>query len=217
LAEALPVLRGHHPGDGTFGDANNVNTSYTPGTNDKVNGSVTLTLTTNNPAGPCNAVSDQVLITINPEAIIDAGPNQNICSDGFASLSGTIGGGASSASWSTLGDGSFGNANNLTTTYTPGSNDITNGSVTLTLTTNNPAGPCNAASDQMTINIFPAATVDAGPNQTFAPMDSLTSAEPLAEELPVLHGQPPETVHLEMLTAQARRTHQGQMIKQMEV
>jgi hypothetical protein len=44
----------------------------------------------------------------------------------------------------------FGNANVLNTTYTPSSADITAGSVTLTLTSNDPGGACpGAASDQM--------------------------------------------------------------------
>jgi hypothetical protein len=47
---------------------------------------------------------------------------KQFCSDGFANLSGTIGGGASSASWSSSGDGTFGNANSTSTTYTPGAN-----------------------------------------------------------------------------------------------
>jgi hypothetical protein len=96
---------------------------------DKTNGSVTLTLTTDNRLVRVELESDQLVITINQEATVSAGSNLNICSDQSASLSGSIGGSATSATWSTSGDGSFGNANNLSTSYTPGSNDVANGSV----------------------------------------------------------------------------------------
>ncbi|MEO8151006.1 MAG: hypothetical protein ABI723_25455 [Bacteroidia bacterium] len=51
-------------GDGTFNNTSALNAVYTPGTNDKLNGSVLLTLTPN-AAGVCPVSSDNVLITIN--------------------------------------------------------------------------------------------------------------------------------------------------------
>src|SRR5690606_11706281 len=149
-------------GDGSFDVITNPNAIYTPGPNDIANGTVTLTLATDDPAGPCPAVSDDVILTINPQPIVDAGPDQTICSSGSAVLAGTFGGGASSATWSTSGDGTFDNPSALNATYTPGSGDITAGMVTLTLTTNDPAGPCVAESDDVIITIEPEATVDAG-------------------------------------------------------
>jgi hypothetical protein len=53
-------------GSGTFSPNNTtLNATYTPSAADILAGSVTLTLTAN-PAGPCPAVSDNVVITINP-------------------------------------------------------------------------------------------------------------------------------------------------------
>jgi hypothetical protein len=112
-----------------------------------------LTLTTNNPAGPCGTVSDQITVTIHPAATVDAGSDQTVCILSNVSLSGSFGGGATSVTWSTSGDGNFANANNPTTTYNPGPNDQLNGSVVLTLTTNNPPGPCPAESDAMTVTL----------------------------------------------------------------
>ena len=125
-------------GDGSFNNTMSLNAIYTPGPSDISAGSVTLTLTTNDPAGPCVAVSDDMVVTINPAAVVSAGADQTICEDETATLSGSISGGATSATWSTSGDGTFNNVNSLTAIYTPGANDITNGQVTLTLTTNDP-------------------------------------------------------------------------------
>ncbi|MBK7732346.1 MAG: hypothetical protein IPI37_06200 [Bacteroidales bacterium] len=77
-------------------------------------------------------------------------------------MAGTIDGSATSATWSTSGTGSFGNATGLSTTYTPSAADISSGSVTLTLTTNNPTGPCPAVSDFLVLTIIRAPQVNAG-------------------------------------------------------
>ena len=160
-------------GDGTFNTITNPNAIYTPGPNDILAGTVTLIITTDDPAGPCPAVSDELTLTINPLPIVDAGVDQTICSTATVTLAGTIGGGATSATWSTaLGDGAFDNASSLNAIYTPGPGDIAAGTVTLTLTTNDPAGPCVAASADVVITIDPAATVDAGAPLTICAMDT---------------------------------------------
>ena len=117
-----------------------------------------------------------MVLTIRPVATVNAGADQNICSTSTVSVTGTRGGGATSSTWSTSGTGTFANATALNTTYTPGAADLTAGTVTLTLTTNDPAGPCPAASDAMTVTIFPAATVNAGPDQSICALDLVTLA-----------------------------------------
>ena len=79
----------------------------------------------------------------------------DICENGTIQLSGSFGGAATSASWSTAGDGGFDNAALLNAVYTPGTSDIANGSVNFTLTTNDPdgAGPCVAASAGVSVAI----------------------------------------------------------------
>ncbi len=130
-------------------------------------GVVTLTLTTNDPDGPCGPVSDDMTVTINPAATADAGPDQEVCATSpVVTLAGSVGGGAASGTWSG-GAGTFSpDASTLNATYTPTSAEIAAGSVTLTLTTNDPDGPCPAVSDQMTITYDPAPVVNAGPDQT---------------------------------------------------
>jgi hypothetical protein len=155
-------------GAGAFSpSASTLNAIYTPSAAEIAAGGVTLTLTTDDPAGPCPAVSDQVTIVIQPAATANAGWDQTVCSSNASvQLHGSVGGGATGGTWSG-GTGSFSpNASTLNTTYTPTAGEIAAGGVTLTLTTNDPAGPCPAVSDQMRIAIDPATIVNAGPDQT---------------------------------------------------
>ena len=154
-------------GTGTFANPNALSTTYTFSAGDITAGSVTLTLTSEDPNGPCPAVSDFLVVTIRPVATVNAGPDQHKCESSPAvTLAGVIGGGATSVVWSG-GSGSF-NPNNTTlnATYTPTVAEINSGTVTLTLTTNDPAGPCNAVSDQVVIFFDDAATVNAGPDKS---------------------------------------------------
>jgi len=143
-------------GTGTYNPNNTtVDVIYTPSAAEIAAGTVKLTLTTDDPAGPCPSVNDDVTITINDLPIVDAGANHIICADSSATLAGTIGGGATSATWSG-GTGTY-NPNNTTlnAVYTPSAAEITAGTVTLTLTTNVPLGPCPTVDDQVTITINP--------------------------------------------------------------
>jgi hypothetical protein len=142
-------------GTGTFSSATNLTASYTPSALDKTNGGVTITLTTNDPAGPCGVAVDTMLLNIFPVATATAGANQTVCAGGSINISGSVNGGASSGSWSAP-SGSFGNAGNLSTTYTP---SITSGTVLLTLTTDNPTGPCGAVTSTLTVTVNPSPTI----------------------------------------------------------
>ncbi|WP_298239272.1 LamG-like jellyroll fold domain-containing protein [uncultured Algibacter sp.] len=155
---------------GTFSNVNSLTSTYTPSI---ASGTVTLTLTTDDPNGPCGAVSDTVVITVNPVATVDAGTPQTVCADGAIMLAGSLSGGAASSTWSSSNGGTFSNANSLTSTYSP---SIASGTVTLTLTTDDPSGPCGAVSDTVVITVNPVATVDAGNPQTVCADGSITLA-----------------------------------------
>jgi hypothetical protein len=103
-----------------------------------------------NSCGPSACAAVTVTVVQPPTA--NAGSNQTICANGVASLSGSATG-FLSAHW-TGGDGSFTNANSLTTVYTPGPADIAAGSVVLTLTAT-PNAPCaTPAVSHVTITIL---------------------------------------------------------------
>jgi hypothetical protein len=139
-------------GDGMFDDATVLDPVYTPGSSDIEGGSVELTLTAN-AVGPCvGSVADTVMITIQPAPAAEAGDPQTICAGETAGLTGQ----ASDyldVLWTTPGDGTFDDASALNAVYTPGSSDITAGSVVLTLTAN-PITPCATPEvDTVTITI----------------------------------------------------------------
>ncbi|WP_221621988.1 T9SS type B sorting domain-containing protein [Larkinella knui] len=99
----------------------------------------------------CN---DVILCATNP-ATASAGPNATICSAKEYKLSGTIGGAATSAIWTSSGTGTFDNASLLDATYKPSLADVNAGFVNLTFTTNDPDGngPCQAAQSSMKLTI----------------------------------------------------------------
>lgn len=141
-------------GDGAFANANNLSTSYVAGPNDISNGSVLLTLTTEDPdgTGPCVEAASSVTITISAPASLDAGVDFSICPGDAVSLSATLGGSGSNPLWTTNGDGTFSDNTSLTAIYVPGPTDIGTGTVTLSLTAG-AAGSCPFVSDQLDVVI----------------------------------------------------------------
>ena len=150
-------------GDGVFSLDTDLNASYTPGTNDISNTTITLTLTA---TGGCSPVADDMIITITPAPTVDAGSPQTICGvSDIAVLSGSVSDGASTGIWTTSGDGSFSLNTDLSASYSPGTTDISAGSVLLTLTSTG-FGNCNSVNDNVVISITSPPIVDAGSDVT---------------------------------------------------
>src|SRR5678815_380760 len=103
-------------------------------------------------AGPCGPATDAMDVLIQPLATANAGPDQVTCATSpTVRLAASFGGAATGGTWSG-GWGTFSpNANTWNALYTPASSELAAGSATLTWTTNDPAGPCRAASDQVKI------------------------------------------------------------------
>jgi hypothetical protein len=159
-------------GTGTFSPNNTtLNTTYIHAA-DEVNSTVTLTITTNDPDGPCVAVSDQIDITINDAPEVFAGADQTICEGDVAVMSdATYGGGTSSITWSG-GSGTWDDVHKLDATYTPDASEI--GSVViLTITTDDPDGPCTAISDQIRVAVNKAPEVFSGVDKVICEGDQV--------------------------------------------
>lgn len=152
-------------GDGFFDNPVIPETTYTPGVNDKLNGTVTLSITAN-AISPCQASNQDfliVVIEILPE--VNAGNDLTICQDDVAGLSGNAMN-FSSSQWITSGDGSFENSSSLMTNYFPGLSDVNNGSVSLTLNVQ-PFLPCDLMIyDELMLGIVKLPFVYAGPDAT---------------------------------------------------
>ncbi|MBN2350371.1 MAG: gliding motility-associated C-terminal domain-containing protein, partial [Bacteroidales bacterium] len=115
--------------------------------------------------GSCAEDTDDMILTITPVPVANAGPNAETC----AGSNYTFPAGAatatnySSISWSTSGTGSFTNGTTLTPTYNPSAADISAGSVTLTLHAAG-NGSCAEDTDDMILTITPVPVANAGPN-----------------------------------------------------
>lgn len=139
-------------GTGTFNPDNKTLTAqYTPSPAEMAAGTVTLTLTAPATGTICPVIDSKTTITINPVAVVDAGPDQKICLDGSVTLAGVASGGAVSGIWSG-GTGVYSpNASTANAVYTPSKSEQALGKVTLKFTTNDPPGPCPAVEDEVTI------------------------------------------------------------------
>ena len=92
-------------------------------------------------------------VTVNPFPTVNAGSALSVCPGGIVELNGLLGGSAISATWSG-GAGVFSNKDSLKTFYTPTPSEYASGSVKLTLTTNDPEGPCTAASSDVIVTFY---------------------------------------------------------------
>uniref|UniRef100_UPI0025F58088 PKD-like domain-containing protein n=1 Tax=Marivirga sp. TaxID=2018662 RepID=UPI0025F58088 len=121
----------------------------------------------NGAASQCNAVASSTAATLTvinlPTA--DAGTNGETCSNSSYDLTESVPSVSNNAAilWSSAGDGTFSDNTILEPIYSPGINDISNGSVVLTLkATGN--GTCNDTSDTMILSITAEPTAFAGAN-----------------------------------------------------
>lgn len=104
------------------------------------------------PSTGCASVAS-VTVTVNDVPTVNAGTAASVCPGAIVQLQGSIGGAATSAVWSG-GGGVFQDKNNLVTTYTPTAAEYALGTLTLTLTTNDPEGPCTPASSDVILTFY---------------------------------------------------------------
>ncbi|MGC6438441.1 MAG: PKD-like domain-containing protein, partial [Flavobacteriaceae bacterium] len=144
------------PGGSFSPSANDLSAIYTPPT-DYV-GSVILTLTSEDPFGPCPSVSEVVEVDVQLQATSDAGVYDPFCINIPIQLAGILGGAASSGTWSADVPGTFSDETDLNATFTP-TTDFT-GNITFTLTTDDPPGPCSNNFDLATVEVIPIGQVN---------------------------------------------------------
>ncbi len=139
-------------GNGTFSNPNSATTSYTPGSNDINNGVVTVTLNAQG-VTPCNgSKSDSKQIFLQqPPAILSIAGGGSYCATSAINLSANAEN-YNTLSWTTSGDGSFSDPNDLNTSYIPGPNDLVSGVASISLQATSVA-PC-PASTTSSVNIF---------------------------------------------------------------
>ncbi|MBE0640326.1 MAG: fibrobacter succinogenes major paralogous domain-containing protein [Bacteroidales bacterium] len=160
-------------GTGSFSNNGILNPIYTPSTDDKLAGSLILTLTAQ-PISPCAvSASDTKVLSIQRLSTANAGADATICANQVHELSGSALR-YSAVNWSTSGTGSFSNPGLLSPVYTPSVADQNAGSVVITLTAQ-PLAPCAvSATDAMTLIFLPLPLVNAGDDQIDIPGTTTT-------------------------------------------
>ena len=150
-------------GSGIFINADTLNPTYTPGPADLDNTFFILTLTVTGDA-PCTEVIDEKRVDIILNPVLEVGPDQTTCADTPFLISITNAENYSSLQWTTSGDGTFSNPISEDPSYTPGSLDLNDGNVILTLTAD-AISPCtDAIADSFVLNFIDFVEVEAGPD-----------------------------------------------------
>ena len=121
---------------------------------------ITVTPVLNTAGGSCPGTPATVTITVYPRPIVNVGVDQVICQNQTATLTATLGGGATGGTW-TGGAGSFSAPTSATSFYTPAASEYGT-TITLTFTSNDPAGPCPSVSDALQLSINTLPLVNAG-------------------------------------------------------
>jgi len=165
-------------GDGSFSDNSIEEPSYFPGDSDLQNGQVQLTVTAI--AEGCENAQDSLLLSFIGVPEINMTEQDTICENSNYSLDLNPPAGTS-VSWSTTGDGQFSTSSGANTTYTPGSNDITTGQVTI-ISTFETGNPCNyVISDSLDLAIELLPIAEAGSDTSICPGSSSVNLSGNAE------------------------------------
>lgn len=149
---------------GTFSpDASALDPTYTPPTG--YVGDITFTLTPDNSGTLCSEPIDTHTVTISPGPEVDAGSYEPICVNSSINLNGSFGGTASNITWTSSVGGTFTDPTNPNTEFTPPVGFT--GTITLTITTDDPLGSCEANSDTVDLEVLPLGEVDPLPDLEF--------------------------------------------------
>lgn len=159
-------------GDGTFQNPTQIETVYTPGSDDILSGMINI-LAVAQPLAPCQTQSqDQLEISIAYLPEIVAGDDQVICETQNVTLAGTVEN-TVDYSWTTNGDGTFDNVSNLETIYFPGSDDMSSGEVEITLNAE-AISPClGTYADHLSVVIVAEPSGNAGVDATICETGTL--------------------------------------------
>jgi hypothetical protein len=152
-------------GSGLLLNQNDIAPTYMPSNQDWVNGQVILRL--NAVANPgCVDVIDDVIITLTPSPVVDAGDNLSICNNSFYTTTTASVLYSNNFAWSTPdGTGTLStNPNDPVAIYTPAADEV--GVVTLVLTAQSIGSCTEVVVDEILLTVNPAPTANAGLDQT---------------------------------------------------
>jgi len=151
-------------GDGHFSNDTLLNPVYNPGSNDLVNSGTSLRIIVQGES-PCNADSAVIKVNIQKKPLVKVDEDVTVCEGNEYKMTSTKAENYEFLKWSTSGDGHFSDPAILLPVYYPGDNDISRGSVKLSLTAH-AKEPCSInASDSLVITYARIPTLNAGPDR----------------------------------------------------
>lgn len=167
-------------GFGTIVSPGSISTQYNITPVDTAAGYVDIFLSSN--AGICPVLEDSLRVWFIDPPSVYAGPDQQFCNNELVPLNGTISGIDTTGSWTSFGTGTFSPSNNFVDAiYSPSALDVSNGSVTLTLSSASVFG-CAPVSDNIVITFMDSPTANfsstvecAGNNTNFTDLSTTTS------------------------------------------
>ncbi len=151
-------------GSGSFDDPGILEPVYTPSRADVVNGRVVLTLVTLS-AASCPPASDSLVLHLAKSPAADAGPPLSSCGPGAVNITGASAKGYATLFWKSSGSGFFSDPTVINPSYTPGTEDLQNGQVVLTLVAGS-GSACNADSSHTLLTLQGPAEAYAGPDDS---------------------------------------------------
>jgi gliding motility-associated-like protein len=149
-------------GSGTLNTPTNLTTTYLPTTSDYTQGSLTFVLGS---TGNCEPVYDTIVVNFIQSPVVTTTGDGSYCKNniGAIPISGTVTY-AAGASWTGGSGGAFGNAGDLSTTYTPSPADLAADSVALFLTSAGSFFACPNDQDTVVVHFTDPPGVVAGPD-----------------------------------------------------
>ena len=152
-ANSYQYVQWYTSGDGTFSDDGVLNPEYVHGPQDVINGDIILSLTAYGEMEG-DSIRDSMTLTVVPKAEVYAGDDSQVCENDFWVASTATAEHYTDLMWSTSGDGTFSDDAVLYTEYTPGGEDLVQGTVELTLTASG-LEPCGSTDDKVMLTFTP--------------------------------------------------------------
>ncbi|HPE58630.1 MAG TPA: T9SS type A sorting domain-containing protein, partial [Bacteroidales bacterium] len=137
-------------GSGYFDNQQSLDAVYHPSDADVNSGSVILGLTAYYSGG--TQVTDEMELALTAEPVAFAGNDNAVATGSSYTLSDAVAENYTDILWTSNGDGAFDDATIMNPTYTPGSDDIINGEVTLSMMVIGEA-PCGNMTDDMLLTV----------------------------------------------------------------
>ncbi len=156
-------------GTGNLNTPTNLSTTYNPSPGDYTQGSVTFVLQS---TGNCDPVMDTLQINFVQAPEVTVSSDSSLCKNNAAviNLNGTLAFAAGSEWTGGLG-GSYANASDLNTTYTPSPTDLSGDSIIFYLSSLGSINSCPNDQDTLVVYLTPSPVVNPGPNQVICSSD----------------------------------------------